>query len=300
MSGITQKNTAATAGQIRMLGQVATAAVLKSLEETSLNNIDAQRIIEHGDKFSIGIRESVTRLLQGLSASDTFQNEEVLSDEGYYSGYEPKSIAEQMKILRGLFPKIGNADESLAEGKLPLGAEGWFAIPRWQDFAATYAEAVEIALAKIEEVYGDNFYNCHKGRLGLYSLRQSVETADMLERIGQEQEFYDVLVIPAQFGLRHRGRSIRRSVEVFADDEFGLGVFAICIMILTHPERIMHHSDLWIDCFGDEYDDPNSGVRIDYSIFFGFIRDRVECDMGWSGYVDRGCGLASGFFVSVE
>jgi len=53
-----------------------------------------------------------------------------------------------------------------------------------------------------------------------------------------EIKHHDILVVPAQFGLRHRGRSVRRVREVMNANEFGLGVFAIGIMLLTHPERL--------------------------------------------------------------
>ena len=41
------------------------------------------------------------------------------------------------------------------------------------------------------------------------------------------------------------------------ENEFGLGVFEVGILLLTHPERIMGNSTdiLWIDCAGDEYNE---------------------------------------------
>ena len=54
-------------------------------------------------------------------------------------------------------------------------------------------------------------------------------------------------------------------------NEFGLDVFSIGIMILTHPERLQHYDDLWIDCAGDEFSPDAGGAfyRAPYFIFRG-------------------------------
>jgi hypothetical protein len=59
-------------------------------------------------------------------------------------------------------------------------------------------------------------------------------------------------------------------------------------MLLTHPERLQHHDDLWIDCAGDEYDYPNAD---------GQFGDSSFSDLGGevgAGAFER-CGSASAF-----
>lgn len=226
---------------------------------------------------------------------DKYKNEEVESTYGYLSGYKPKPIAEQVEILRWLFPSVGFANEKVAEGKLPECAEGWFAIPKWQFIATTYNEAVEIVLAAIREVRKGKFYNHRDGLLGPEHFRQTSRAEEVFWLLDKMQKDYDILVVPAQFGLRHRGRSVRRSDEVFTTREFGLNTFAVGIMILTHPERLMDYNDLWIDCPGDEYDDPNSAIRFSCSTYFTFVNDRVEFGGRWTSDAYASSGSVSGF-----
>jgi hypothetical protein len=293
MNAITQTN--ATTGQIKQINRFATDAVEKILAEFGLDNPGAQRVIEHGDEFASGIRESVTALLKDLSVSDKFKDEEVESSYGYLSGYKSKSITEQTNRLRELFPGIGNADEKLADGTLPPNTEGWFAIPKWEKIAPTYNEAVQKVLDMIKQTRGGKFYNYRDGQLGPERLRQTAKTTGVFQKLGDEQKDHDILVVPAQFGIRHRGRSVRRAREVFASNEFGLGAFAIGIMILTHPERLMNYDDLWIDCPGDEYDDPGSDVRFGRAPFFGFRVGGVAFGASWFGAARGVYGSASGF-----
>lgn len=294
MNAITQKT--ATPGQIKQIGRFATDAVEKTLAEFDLDKSGAQRVIEHGDEFASGIRETITRLLQDLSVSDKFKKEEVESSHGYLSGYKPKSIDEQIHRLQELFPHLETTNILDVNRKtLPHGAEGWFAIPNWKKIAPTYNEAVEIVVDMIKQTRGEKFYNCSDGELGPERLRQTTKTTEAFQRLGVEQRGCSMLVVPAQFGIRHRGRSVRRAREVFAYNEFGLGAFATGIMLLTHPERIMHDDDLWIYCSGDEYDSPNSDDRFGHIPYFFSGDGNVGFDMFWFDEIYDHCGSASGF-----
>ena len=154
----------------------------------------------------------------------------------------------------------------------PPNAEGWFAIPRWEAIAPAYDEAVEISLGMIARMRGGMFFNSRRGHL-----RQTSHTKAAFRKLGHAQEGYGILVIPAQFGLRHRGRSARRAREVFAPGEFGLGTFATAVMILTHPERLVHEDDLGVDCCGDTFDDtdpetPCSNLVRDFRFNVGLVQ----------------------------
>jgi len=180
---------------------------------------------------------------------------------------------------------------------LPEGAEGWFAIPRWQSIAPTYGGAVQKVLDLLSKAYSGRFKNSREGQLGPTNLRQPVKSAAMWEKLGEVQKG-GVLVVPAQFGIRHRGRSIRRAGEVMRKAECGLGAFAVCIMLLTHENRLKHYDDLWIDCAGDEFEDPQlSDAPFDLAPCFFFDDDKLKFGSRWSYGAFGYYGSASGWGV---
>jgi len=213
----------------------------------------------------------------------------------YLSGYKPnsKGITEQTNRLRELFPGIGGyANEKLVEQVLPENAEGWFAIPRWEKVAPTYGEAVQKVLDLIKQTRNGAFYNYREGELGSNRLRQSAKSVSVFQKLAGGQEGQDILVVPAQFGIRHLGRSVLRAREVMNANECGLGAFAIGIMLLTHPERLQYYYDFWIDCAGDEFA-PGVGGVFSGSPYFGFCDGMARFgarDVGGDGDY---CGSAS-------
>lgn len=265
-----------------------------ALQQVPLDKDGLQKLISRGDEFNAAIARAIVNATRDLSVSNEYADEEVKSTYGYLSGYKPKGITTQTNRLRELISGVGFADEKLADQPLPAGAEGYFAIPRWETIAPTYGEAVEKVLALISKTRDGKFYNYREGKLGAQYLREHDRSVAMWKRIGEAQKGYDILVVPAQFGLRHRGRSVRRARAVFNTSEFGLGAFAVGIMLLTHPERLKDYDDLWIDCAGDEYS-PGAVGQFDRAPFFSFYDGRVKFRTLWVAYALGGCGSASGF-----
>lgn len=280
--------TTVTDGQKKQVKRFAEDAVDRAIAEGLLDKDGIQKLIENGDEFQARIITGIKE----LSVSNQFADEEVESSYAYPKGYKVKGITEQTNILRQLFPGIGFADEKIAEQPLPFNAEGWFAIPKWQTLAPTYGEAVEKVLAMIASKR--KFYNYRDGQLGAEYLRQHAKTAKMFQKLGDEQKDYDILVVPAQFGLRHRGRSVRRAREVFQANEFGLGAFAVGIMLLTHPEREVQWEQLHIDCAGDEFAPDAAGGFSDAPVFL-FDDGGVEFDAYWFDDAGEYYGSASAF-----
>jgi hypothetical protein len=298
METLTQEH--ATDGQIRQITRVAEDAagitVREFFEKELISKEGAQKIHANGNELTRSIRETIVSLLKDLSVSDKYKDEEVESNYGYLSGYKkPKSITEQCNILRQIFPGVGYADEKIAEGELPKHAEGWFAIPKWQTIAPTYAEAVQKVLDAIKTARNGKFHNYREGQITNERLRQTAKTEAMFQKLGDEQNDHNILVVPAQFGIRHRGRSVRRARELMNANECGLGAFAIGIMILTHPERLSHYDDLWIDCAGDEFDHFDSNVGFDHTLYFKFRVDLVRFVTSYVGRAVDSYGSASGF-----
>ena len=240
-------------------------------------------------------REDIFPSSSLAAASPFFANEEAESNYGYPSGYAVKPVCEQLVELSKHFNGL-NASSVLAYSKelpvLPLGAEDWFAVPRWEKVAFSYNEAVEKVLDLIGKTR--TFYNYRKGALGPKYLRFSERTAVALQMIGEKQKG-DFLLIPAQFGLTHRGRSVRRVRERIGNsNEFGLGSFIMGCLILSHPERLVQWEQLHIDCPGDEYS-PDADGRFDYAPLFYFDVGRVGFDADWILYALEHYGSASGF-----
>jgi hypothetical protein len=282
--------TSITAEQKKQYRRLVEDAGDKALKEVNLDKDGLQKLIENGGEFQVCIITAIRE----LSVSNQYADEEVESSYGYLSGYQPKGITEQTNRLRELFPGIGYANEELAKQSLSSNAEGWFVIPRWEKIAPTYNEAVQKVLDLIKKTRNGKFYNYREGNLGPQYLRQSAKTEKIFQVLGDEQKDHDILVVPAQFGLNHRGKSVRRAREVMNVSEFGLGAFAIGIMILTHPERLQHYDDLWIDCAGDEYS-PGADGGFSLAPCFGFRGGMVKFATHSVGDVGDRFGSVSGF-----
>ena len=256
--------------------------------QAKLTDDRAQRLNENGGQLKAGLQ----KLIEELSATNQFANEEVRSNYTYPADFKVKPIAEQVTILQQHFSKLSGADLAIASQPLPNGAEGYYAIPRWESIGSTYGEAVEKLLAIIAKQR--KFYNYRSGKLTEKYLRQHARTSHALDLLAEQQPTHDILVVAAQFGLKHRGRSVRRAREVFASNEFGLGAFAIACMLVTHPERLVAYENLWIDCAGDEYS-PGADGQFEDAPDFSFYDGRLGFGAHWVSDAYDSYGSASGF-----
>ena len=249
-----------------------------------LDDTRAQRLNERGDEFQDGI----AKLIAELTVSNQYADEEVRSSYTYPKEYKgPKPIKEQIKALA----KIFNLDPSQALEfaknlpELPESAEGWFAIPsvdagavrcfpEVKDPAERYCRSVQLVLQKIGE--SRKFYNYREGQITLDRLRVHARTAHALDLIAETQKG-DILIVAAQLGMRHRGRSVRRAREVFTSNEFGLRALAVGSIVLTHPERLVRWEELDMDCAGDEFA-PDADGHFDEAPCFSFGDGKGEFD----------------------
>lgn len=303
MSTLTHET--ASDGQIKQISRVAADAAENAVKDYANFTKEGAQRVHANPEFAARVREATILILNELSVSDQFKDEEVESQYGYLSGYKPNGLTEQANRLRELFSGAGfvNLDlqAKIESGEVPLPAncEGWFAIPNWiknpSTFGATYNEALQKVLDMIKKTRNGKFYNYREGQIGPERLRQNKRTKKFFQELSEAQGNPDILIVPAQFGLRHRGRSVRRAREVFMDNEFGLGAFAAAIMLLTHPERLQNYDDLWIDCAGDEYDVPDSSDRFGRAPSLNFNDGRVGFGTSWVGSAYGEYGSASGF-----
>jgi hypothetical protein len=235
----------------------------------------------------------------------------VVSEYGYFSGYTPRimDIDWQITLLREIFPGLGNTNpEYLKKVKykiitLPRLAEKFAAIPNYRKchrlFGYTYNEALQKALDVLRG--RRKFVGGYQDHLDAKRLRQSVRSIEFWDRLIEEQGNPDILIVPIQFGDLYSGLYINQARRVIAKmpNEFGLGAFAVCTMLLTHPERLMNDKDLCIDCSGDEFDNPSSCIRFDRAPFFYFVYGFVGFNMFPVNVIGAKAshGAASGFII---
>ncbi len=230
-----------------------------------------------------------------------FPDEEQETAFRYLSGYAaPKPLADQLAVLRGHFPDLGAVDETLGARKLPRLAEGYFAIPRWQAIAPTYTAALQKVLDLLEAQRDGAFFNNRAGQTDAARVRTLPEASAAFDRLDTEQPGADIQIVAAQFGLRHRGRSVRRAREMFAAGEFGLGAYHVGIMLLTHPERLGDFDDLYVDAPADEFDDAAADNRFGRTLCFCFEHNKLEFGSHWTDRVYDYNGCASAFAVPAD
>jgi hypothetical protein len=277
------------------LGEALQQAYLASIEQ--LDRHSAQLVLDLGKRLKSEVAESVVEIIQRHTISDKYKDEEVGSNRVYPPTYRVRPVEAQVTELRKCFPSLRTCQEKLARKPLLEGAEAWFAIPRWQVLAPTYNEAVEMVLGVLAS--RRKFQNRILGRMGPTYLRQS-ERSKLAETIlAGQQQGHDLMVVAAQAGMLHRGCSARRARVAMAGHEFGLGVFAVACILLTHPERLSAEDTLMIDCGGDEY-----SVRGDYTFdrvpLFDYDISGIEFSIFYDDRSRNLWGTPSGFLYKIS
>lgn len=191
----------------------------------------------------------------------------------------PREITEQIYKIAGIFdldPRfalefVNNINQSRqgdAQSILPSGAEGWFAVPSLRglnkkyfphvsDPDEIYCKSLKLAHVKLKE--SRNFYAYLPGGISKERLRILPSTLRGLGQIENSQKG-DILVIPAQLGLKHRGESPSLAKDTYSPNEYGLDSFSLCAILLTHPERLAGWNELGIECPGNVFDYYKSGL----------------------------------------
>jgi len=216
---------------------------------------------------------------------------EILSKRTYPKEYKgPKPIVKQIEMLAKKFKlspdrTIKFVEKVLPSLTLPSGAEGWFAFPSVNALADRFFPKVvgsEKRLCEATKFVLTNFKDSRKFTQGSVLIRMSengkfvrknnfdnfrlsTKTLFALSILTQQQKG-DIWIVGGQFGNLHAGRSIERTRELMVGSEFGAHTIAVGSMLITHPERLASHKDLWPEIPGDEYG-PGSST---YGMFFSF------------------------------
>ena len=107
----------------------------------------------------------------------------------------------------------------------------------------------------------------------------------------------DIIIVAAQYGMRHRGRYVQRARQCFLKNEFGLGAFAVGCMALTHPERYSRFEELDTDCAGDNFSMFGSSHdnHYDTAPVFRFTEDELQLSMYHESLYDDKYGSVTAF-----
>lgn len=260
----TETDKSITSGQIDTIANLTCQAVKTVIKKVNPTGKDAQTgIITNGGEYKRRITEAIEPVIRDMVTLNRYANEVVSSNYTYPKEYPgPKPIIDQVKTIAELFGLDPTQALEFAKSlpKLTDKDQGWFAIakvsavaqkhfPEITDIAEQYCGAVKLVHTKLND--SRIFHNYYNGEITPAKLRQHPRTLDFLE-ILEEQQKGDILIIAVQYGIRHRGKSVRRARETFARNEFGLTSFQLGCMALTHPERYVKWEQLHTDCAGDQ------------------------------------------------
>lgn len=286
---MTRTTESITSGQKERIAQL----VIDELISLGANKDSAQRIITKGGDLQVAVREQLLDL-----GAMRYKDETVESTYTYPVGYAPKPVCEQLLSLKNV-PLFSGLDASKAlscskqTANLPTGAEFAGVFPPWQRIASTYNEATETVLRLLGK--SRTVKNWREGKLGSKYMRLVEKTDKALATLNTTQNS-DFLIVPVQFGLGHRGESVRRARELESTNPKGflLGPYEVGVLLLSHPERLIQWEQLHVDCGGAEYSPPAAG-GFDDAPFFRFGDDGVGFSAAFSSIAGERYGSASGF-----
>lgn len=286
--------TPATEGQKKQIVQVVTdttrKAVAEAVEKADLTKEGAQHVLGNGDEVVAAVLAAAVAAIKNLSIPNQFADEERASSYGYPQGWRIKSIAEQATVLAKFFPglDVSHAGELAKRYEkddklvLPEGMDGLAVIPKHSAIARlttgtnenwpAYNRALAHLLGVVKSARPE-FVDYTDGAVGPDCERLAPKTAAVYAEM--ENVPGDVVVLAAQTGLLHRGKSVRRARVVFGAKEFGLDSFVVGCIILTHPERLNDPNVLWIDCAGSERA-PRAGDAFAGVSYWSFDDGRLE------------------------
>lgn len=157
---------------------------------------------------------------------------------GYPENYVLRAVEDQIATLLFFFPQLRSSQLRPVRDlpDCPLGAEGWFAIVRWQALAKTRVEATKLLFKALNK---NQPWRCEQD-LDYLLERMECEfwTAQALDDLHEEQAS-DILLVPAQFGLAKQCSTAKLREDLSEQaEQFALGLPEVLSMILANPGRL--------------------------------------------------------------
>lgn len=186
-------------------------------------------------------------------------------------------LERELEIIRKHLPRLAKDDlnrqylDRIRNGELSLpdGAGRWVLIPNWHKTEKRYGKAclrmLDIldnitSISRVNKHWEGGLFNvreyCKRGLFGTNEyceakrLKQKKEKSYIMQYIHREQRS-NIAIVPVQFGIRHRGRSLWRVDNIKSSTEFHLGMYEVVFLLMAHPERLQREDDLSVCCAGD-------------------------------------------------
>jgi hypothetical protein len=165
-----------------------------------------------------------------------------------------RSFESQVEELRRWWPRL-EVDAAwrrlkgpFSEAPMPRHAEGLFCFLQPGFFGSRDTGTREV-LAALREQRRGRFRSYQDGKIDAAHFRLRTRTERFLMQISIQQRG-DIWIGYAQFGKERQGKA---TVQHPLDDEFNLDVLSVGSMLLTHPRRFVHTTDLHAHCGGERY-----------------------------------------------
>jgi len=274
------------------------------LDAAGLDEAGLQRIVERARELQKG----TTTLATELSITDRYIDQQVASACAYPPEYQgAKDLHAQLQALVGILPGLDPEpalrwyNDVYTKLEVPDWVEGVFAVPsefalqrlfhpNIIDRAEAYCASVNLLMGKLASSRPS--YNYRDGQIDQSHLWRTERTTLMLDALWEMQDKPDFIVLPAQLGMRHRGRSVLRAHECFVASEFGGGSLEGLPITLTHPERFVRWEQLRMDLAGDEFSSGADG-QADEAPYLDFYDGEVKFDAYYHGNAYENFGALS-------
>lgn len=164
---------------------------------------------------------------------------------------------------------------------MPAHAEGLFCFLS-PTFFGSRETGIREMLAALREQRRGRFRNYQDGKLNILHLRVRSKTQRLLSHVSIEQPG-DLWVGYAQFG---RYRSGKPTVQHPLENEFNLDLLSVGSMLLSHPRRFVHDTDLHANCGGETFrpdvkrlvGKETHKAAFSYTPFFQFQKGKLRFD----------------------
>lgn len=278
------------------LERLAVRAVMKMLGRDELNSSQVGRIFSDEGKYR-QLEEHIVRAMRECIRGDKHANEVVDARDYVYPkkfGSLPKPVMDQFAILHGAFPEHLSLFNGWKNAQRPQNADGWYVIPYWRAVAKTRADACMRMVSLLQRQRNFNVSDACRD-FDARSVRLNSHTEDALDLIHRQQGSAGMLVIPAQFGIAHRGESPDKATETLTRTEFNLGVFEGLAMLYTHPPRLEYKERHWIGLGGEELIPTISGCPVNGILALTSSDGVAGLDVTHTSFQKNFLGCATGF-----
>ena len=198
-------------------------------------------------------------------------NCELLISYCYPKNFQMKTARAQVAILKeaDIFSKMDFSEaRKAARGiLLPKKAEGFAVIPKFTLVSDLYFEALKIMLDALKRKI-NCFYDFLSYKIDYERLAFDTRTKNVLQRIFTNERT-NFICLPIQLGKAYKASLTHGTViSCLAKGEFLLDAFSLACIFYCHPEMILSHRHLGIECFGTKIADEKETRRFSSNVFF--------------------------------